>query len=253
MVTKYRIKDQYRIRGDFMEQRFQYVPEVTSNLRKNFVKVPEVIQEATGIRIFGKRLRSFLFTTDVAIIKNTNADAIIAVYPFTPQPAITQALMSVSDIPVLCGVGGGLTHGTRSVNIALHAEFQGAIAVVLNAPTPEETIYKVKEQIDIPVVVTIVSELTDIQLKLDAGADILNVSGGPKTAAIVRKIREQYPEIPIIATGGPTEESIQETIYAGANGITYTPPTNGELFKVKMDHYRKEENQKYKEELGNLG
>lgn len=73
---------------------------------------------------------------------------------------------------------GRLTHGTRSGNIALHAEFQGAIAVVLNAPTPQETIEYVKETIDIPVVVTVVSEHTDVQSRIEAGADILNVSGG---------------------------------------------------------------------------
>ena len=223
----------------------KYVPEVTSNLRKNFVKVPEEIADCTGIRIFGKRIKSFIFTTDVAIIKNTNADAVIAVYPFTPQPAITQAILSVSDIPVICGVGGGLTHGTRSANIALHAEFQGAIGVVLNAPTPNETIAYVKESIDIPVIVTIVSELTDVSEKIKAGADIVNVSGGAKTAQIVRQIREQYPELPIIATGGPDRESRMRTIEAGANSITYTPPTNNELFKVKMQEYREIENLKY--------
>ena len=138
----------------------KYVPELTSNLRNNYVSIPNVISKASGIRIFGKRLKSFIFTTDVAIIKNTNADA--------------QAILSVSDIPVLCGVGGGLTHGTRSANIALHAEFQGAIGAILNSPAPDETIRYVKESIDIPVVVTIVSELTDVQSKIDAGADILN-------------------------------------------------------------------------------
>lgn len=223
----------------------KYVPEVTSNLRKNFVKVPTEIAECSGIRIFGKRIKSFIFTTDVAIIKNTNADAVIAVYPFTPQPSITQAILSVSDIPVICGVGGGLTHGTRSGNIALHAEFQGAIGVVLNAPTPTETISYVKEYIDIPVIITVVSELTDVDEKLRAGADIINVSGGSKTAAIVRGIREKHPEIPIIATGGPTSQSILETIHAGANAITFTPPTNHDLFKIKMQEYREIENKKY--------
>lgn len=227
----------------------KYVPEVTSNLRKNFVKVPEEIADCSGIRIFGKRIKSFIFTTDVAIIKNTNADAVIAVYPFTPHPAITQAIMSVSDIPVICGVGGGLTHGTRSANIALHAEFQGAIGVVLNAPTPIETIMHVKEHVDIPVIITIVSELTDVGEKLKAGADIINVSGGSKTVRIVEKIRKEYPDIPIIATGGPDRESILATIKAGANCITYTPPTNCELFKAKMKVYRELENSKYYDEL----
>ena len=49
------------------------------------------------------------FITDIAIIMNNNADAIMAVYPFTPHPAIIEAITSVSTIPVLAGVGGGTT------------------------------------------------------------------------------------------------------------------------------------------------
>ena len=56
------------------------------------VEVPTIIRKCSGIKIFGKRIKSLLFSTDVALIRNTNADAIIAVYPFTPQPLITQAL-----------------------------------------------------------------------------------------------------------------------------------------------------------------
>lgn len=41
-----------------------------------------------------------------------------------------------------------------------------------------------------------------------------------------------------MATGGPTEETIKKIIDAGANAITITPPTNGELFKKKMEKYR---------------
>lgn len=220
-------------------------PEITTALRKHIVRVPDIIKrETSGITITGKTFHSLLFTTDIAIIKNTNADAIIAVYPFTPHPAITQAIMSVADIPVLCGVGGGTTNGLRSVNVALHAEFQGALAVVLNAPTPVQTIIDVKKTVDIPVILTIVSELTDIEDKLSTGVDILNVSGGAKTATIVGKIRRQYPDLPIIATGGPTEESILETIRAGANTITYTPPSNGDLFKVMMEKYRQDEHER---------
>lgn len=220
------------------------IPSIDGALRNNYVKMPEVIRGASGIRLFGKRLKSFIFTTDVAIIKNTDADAVIAVYPFTPMPTITQALMSVSDIPMICGIGGGLTHGKRSANIALHAEFQGALGVVLNGPTTDETIAYVRENIDIPIVITILSELSDIEGKLKAGADILNVSCAAKTASVVRNIRERFPDVPIIATGGPTDESILETIQAGANAITYTPPTNGELFRAKMDYYREIEQKK---------
>ena len=44
--------------------------------------------------------------------------------------------------------------------------------------------------------------------------------------------------MPIIATGGPTDESIRATIAAGANAITYTPPTSAELFAESMAKYR---------------
>ena len=229
-----------------IKEQSSQAPEFTNMLRGDIVQIPAVIRkECSGIVIFGKKIRSILFTTDIAIIKNTNADAIIAVYPFTPHPAITQAIMSVADIPVLCGVGGGLTQGIRSANVALHAEFQGALGVVLNAPTPDETVKLVKETIAIPVILTVVSEHTDISSRLKVGADIVNVSGGSKTINIVKKIRKDYPDLAIIATGGPTDDSIRETIKAGANAITYTPPSNGELFKVKMEKYREQENSKY--------
>ena len=90
----------------------------------------------------------------------------------------------------------------------------------------------------IPVVVTVVAESTDIQARLDAGADILNVSGAARTPEIVAHIREIFPEVPIIATGGPTDDTIRATIEAGANAITYTPPTSAELFSESMRKYR---------------
>ncbi len=216
-----------------------YIPEFQGNLRSFMIKVPEVIRECSGIKIFGKKIKSILFSTDVSIIRNTNADAVIAVYPFTPQPIITQAVMTASDVPVFTGIGGGLTQGKRVLNLALHAEHQGAIGVVLNAPTSNITLKKVADYIDIPIVVTVVSEDEDIEARLKAGAAIFNVSGASKTADIVRSIRQKHPEAAIIATGGPSEESIRKTIEAGANAITWTPPSNGEVFKNIMDAYRK--------------
>ncbi|NLO82102.1 MAG: hydrolase [Clostridiales bacterium] len=214
--------------------------EIRGTLRRHMIEVPECIQQASGIRIFGKTIRSLAFTTDVAVIKNINADAIIAVYPFTPQPAITQAIMMAGDVPVFCGVGGGTTTGKRVVNLALDAEFKGAIGVVLNAPIPNDIIRAVRDTIDIPIVVTVVSENTDFKARIEAGASILNVSGAKKTADIVKRIRDQMPDVPIIATGGPSEETIIATIEAGANAITYTPPTPAELFKILMEKYRQD-------------
>ena len=216
----------------------KFVPEIKGTLRNHIVEVPLIIRECSGIKIFGKRIKSLLFTTDVAMIRNTNADAIMAVYPFTPQQLITEVLIMAADVPVFCGVGGGITQGKRVVNLALDAEFKGAMAVVVNSPTSNEVLRTIRDTIDIPVVVTVVSEDTDISERIQAGATILNVSGGQNTPKIIRRIREILPECPIIATGGPTEESIRETIAAGANAITYTPPSTTKIMGELMDRYR---------------
>ncbi|MDA3973592.1 hydrolase [Enterococcus thailandicus] len=223
----------------------EFVPEIMTELRKDIVRVPEIISQASGIKVFGKKIRSIIFTTDIAIIRNTNANAVIAVYPFTPHPAITKSIIEAADIPVFSGVGGGLTQGARSAYMSMFAEAQGSLGVVLNGPTPLETVREVCRIVDIPVVSTVTSKYTELDEKLEAGISIINISAGKETAETVRYFREKYPELPIIATGGPTEESILETIEAGANAITYTPPTNGELFSAKMDKYRQLEKENH--------
>ncbi len=215
-----------------------FIPEIKGRLRSNYIRVPEAIRDCSGIRIMGKLIKSLLFSTDVAIIRNTNADAVIAVYPFTPQPIITDAIILASDLPVFCGVGGGLTTGKRLVSLALHAEMQGALGVVVNKPTPNKLIGKLKKTIDIPIIVTVVSLEDDIKGRIEAGVDILNVSGAGKTPEIIRHIREIHSAIPIIATGGSNYNAIKTTVAAGANAVTYTPPTTGQLFAKIMEDYR---------------
>ncbi len=102
-------------------------------------------------------------------------------------------------------------------------------------------IKRLKEKIDIPIVITVVSETEDIRGRILAGVDILNVSGADKTNNIIKKIRDIDPEIAVIATGGKTVETIQSAIEAGANAISYTPPTTAELFKEIMIRYRSED------------
>ena len=222
-----------------MQEEFNQLPQIDSRLRKNILRMPEAVFQASGIVINGRRIKSFVFTTDLAIIRNCDADAVFAVYPFTPQPVISQAIISVSDVPVFVGVGGGITTGSRSVRLAIQSEHQGAYGVVLNAPTSDDVIRQIKKVVDIPVVITVVSAHTDIGSRLEAGADFLNVSGAAATPEIVAEIRRDFPKVPIIATGGPTEESILRTIQAGANAITYTPPSNGVLFARIMNQHRK--------------
>ena len=159
-------------------------PSYSGKLRNHMLMVPECINECSGIRIFGRTIKSFVFSTDVATIASVNADAVIAVYPFTPQPRIVRAV------------------------------------------------------IDIPVVATIVSATQDTEARIAAGVDILNVSAASETPQLVAALRERHPEIPIIATGGPKDETIRKTIAAGANAITYTPPDNGVLLAEIMHAHR---------------
>ena len=54
-------------------------PNVESRLRHNILKMPQEVYAASGIVINGRRLKSFVFTTDLAIIRNCDADAVFAV------------------------------------------------------------------------------------------------------------------------------------------------------------------------------
>ena len=213
------------------------VPSIDSSLR-HILRMPAECYGCSGIVINGRRIKSLVFTTDLAIIKNCDADAVFAVYPFTPQQSISNAIINAAHVPVFCGIGGGTTKGLRTISLAKDVECQGAMGVVLNAPISNVNLAAVSRAVDIPVIVTVVSTNTDIRGRLRSGADILNVAGGTQTPEIVAEIRNQFPETPIIASGGNKPDTIRRTIEAGANAITYTPPSTKELFSAMMAKYR---------------
>lgn len=216
----------------------EIVPRISSKLRHNILEMPKTAAHAVGINVFGRNIKTLLFSTDIAIIRNSDADAVFAVYPFTPQQAISEALIRSSYVPVFCGVGGGTTQGLRTVSLAKDVESQGAMGVVLNAPVSNLNLMAVANSVDIPVIITVVSPDTDIDGRIKSGAAILNVAAAEHTPELVKTIRARFSDIPIIATGGRTEESVARTIEAGANAITYTPPSTAELFKSMMEKYR---------------
>lgn len=213
-------------------------PNFQSKYRTDLILTPESIRRASGIIINGRRYKSFLFSSDVATIMYSDADAVLAVYPYTPHPSIIQAINNVAPVPVAAGVGGGITQGPRSADIAKFADAYGCMGVVLNSAVNIHTVRSVKEAIDLPIIYTIISDYQELDEYIEAGVSILNISGAQKTAEIVRHYRTLYPDIPIIATGGRKDETILETIEAGANAITYTPPTTQEVFQKSMNNYR---------------
>lgn len=222
----------------FDEQEEGGIPPIESRLRHNILRMPAEIERASGIVVYGKRIRSLIYSTDIAIIRNCDADAVFCVYPFTAQRAVSAAVIQAAAMPVFVGVGGGTTQGTRAAYLAMDAENQGAMGVVLNSPIPNRDLRVTARVLDIPIVVTVTTENADIRRRIENGAAILNVAGGARTPELVAGIRERFPKVPIMASGGRTAESIAATIDAGANAIVYTPPSSGELFREIMDKYR---------------
>ena len=214
------------------------IPPIESRLRHNILHMPAAIQKASGIVVYGRRIKSLIFSTDIAIIRNCDADAVFCVYPFTAQRAVSSMVLHAASAPVFCGVGGGTTQGMRAAYLAMDAENQGAMGVVLNSPIPNRDLRAIARVLDIPIVVTVVNDREDVGKRLDNGAAILNVAGGAQTAEVVASIRSRYPKAPIMASGGPTPETIEATIDAGANAIIYTPPSSSSLFREMMQEYR---------------
>ena len=216
------------------------IATIEGRLTSPIARVPEAAAACGGIAVKGRTLKTFAATTDVAVARNCNADALFAVYPFTGEPVITQALMTVAQRPLFVGVGGGTTTGQRVVELAMIAEMQGAAGVVINAPAPAETIEAVMSMVDIPVVATVLSDDELVDAKIAAGAAIVNVAAGAATPAVVAGIRARYADMPILASGGAKESSIAATIAAGADAVTWTPPSAQQIQSQMMDRYRAE-------------
>ena len=54
-------------------------PVYDGDLRRFSLRVPPVIRECSGIVVFGRRIKSVVFTTDLCIVRNIDADAVLAV------------------------------------------------------------------------------------------------------------------------------------------------------------------------------
>ena len=53
------------------------IPRINGTLRAKSIQVPEATWEAKGMVVLGRRIKSCIFTTDLAIIRNCNADAVL--------------------------------------------------------------------------------------------------------------------------------------------------------------------------------
>lgn len=214
------------------------IKSVEGTHRKCELPIPQAINNADGISVYGRLLKSFVFSCDPYIIRNTNADAILAVSPFTCQLPITQMLIQISERPVFVGVAGRLTYGKRSVDLACAVEAQGAQGVVVSPGCDAFTIEQIRNAIDIPLIVSVCDTDYASMEKIEAGASIVNVAAGSSTTKVLRKLKLLQEDIPVIATGGGNSKTINSTILAGADAISWTAPSLTELEKVVMAQNR---------------
>lgn len=208
--------------------------EIENRFAQGTLRVPNISSTCRGIRVKGRVIRTFVFSTDLAIIRNCDADAVLAVYPFTCQPTITQALLHYAERPVFTGVSGTKTRGFRSVELATFSEMQGASGVVVNRTSDCETVRSLTEAVDIPIVVTAYEMDDDTRAMIESGAHIVNVAAGRNTPEVVAQVRAAYPDMPIIASGGKDEDSMRATIEAGADALIWSPPSLHELERAMM-------------------
>ena len=207
---------------------------VEQTYRHIALRVPEVMHTCPGFEIAGHHIRSLVFSTDVAVVCHCDADAVLAVYPFPSHPIVNNALIMASERPVFVGVGGGVTVGERSVELASHAEMQGVFAVVLNAVASVDTVRAVAARIDVPVVVTVCEWDDAARARIAAGASIVNVAAGHATPEVVARVRAEFPDIALMASSGHTEESAATTIAAGADALSWTPPNIQDIERALM-------------------
>src|SRR5690606_2242278 len=66
-------------------------------LPKKELMTPEIIQNCEGLPLGNRIVKSLLFSTDMALIENNDADAVLAVYPFSPSPKIMKMLVDFSE------------------------------------------------------------------------------------------------------------------------------------------------------------
>ncbi len=213
----------------------------TSNLYKlsaNTFDLPDAIYDAPGLSIGSRTVQSILLSTNLSYIANLNIDAVLIVHPFDPTEAVNEAIHQFCKKPAFLGVGGGFRQKKNMLNLAEKADQKNADAVVISRPTPPELVHQVSQKISTQLIYTVVYEDENFTELINAGVDIFNISTGESTPLTIRSIRENHPNIPIMANGGPFDSTIRETIASGADAIVYNPPTATEMIRSIFDEFR---------------
>lgn len=207
-------------------------------LTGNKFEIPKSISECEGIWLNGQLIRSVLLSTDLSYILNLNADAIMVVNPFEKSSHLNKIIIEHSQKPVLCDIGGGFLKERLSIDLAQNAFEVGAYGAVISKPTSPKSVRQIRSEIDGKLIYTVMYREEPLAELIDAGVDIFNISTGETTAEVVQEVRRQFPDMKIMASGGPYDSTILETIEKGADAIVFNPPTATEMLRSIFDGYR---------------
>ncbi len=200
--------------------------------------LPGIIDHSPGI-IFGDHLiKSILLSTDLSFIQNLNADSIMIVNPFDKSNELDKVVIEFSQKPVFCDIGGGFLREEFTIESAVGAFEMGAAGVLISKPTSPETIERMRNHISGKLIYTVMYDGEPVEALAEAGVDVFNIATGEFTAESVQATRELLPDIPIMASGGPYDSTIRETIEMGADAIVFNPPTATEILRSVFDNYR---------------
>jgi len=203
------------------------------------LSVPIIIyQNCSGITLNNTVVKSILFSTDLAVIENTDCDAILAVYPFAPSVNIMKTLISFTEKPVICGVGGGVTQGRFSLEMAVAAEQLGASAVIINQPFKNSDLKKMQKLINIPIIASVSTIDFNFIERFHSGADFFHITGGANTPEVIEQLQTDLSDVAFICTAGQTIDSLENVLSKNANAVVLTPPSTNHLFKDIMQKYR---------------
>lgn len=207
-------------------------------LSANKYDFPRSIEQSEGITLDGHIIKSVLLSTDLSFIQNLSTDSVMIVNPFDKSNKLNEVIIKFSNKPVFCDVGGGLLREEQTLCLAAGAFEVGASGVVLTKPTPPEIIRRINNEIDGPLIYTVMLDAEPFQELADAGVDIFNVTTGEMTSETVGKLRSLLPLAKIMANGGPYDSTIRETIKSGADAIVFNPPTATEILRSVFDENR---------------
>ena len=155
-----------------------------------------------------------------------------------PNPAILKVLCKLPQCLFLRGVGGGLTKGDRSGNMSLFAESEGSLCGLWLMDQRMPTIQTINKMIDVPIIYTVVSDKAEKSLPASRQEGYPPMYQQAPNGFHRDQNWESYPSFSPLWRQGVLSHRKRRSHHAVGANVTFTPPSNTELFKFKMEEYR---------------